>query len=192
MYMQKMKIENLLIVSGLCRNIGKTELVSQIIRQQYQRSTVYGIKVSVIGPDPASLLSCHQQAAYRIFEETNAESGKDTSRMLQAGAAKVFYLQADAAAVKPAFDKLLEMIPAEYPIVCESNSLGEYFAASLHILLTGPEHDLSQYQERITAADLCITSDRHSGFIGIEKICFTDGRWKVQQPHSIKYVQEEK
>ena len=58
--MQKEKIANLLIVSGLGRNIGKTELAAQIIAQQSKLSQVFGIKVSVISPNPSSLVA-HQQ-----------------------------------------------------------------------------------------------------------------------------------
>lgn len=178
--MQKKKVSNLLIVSGLGRNIGKTELASRLIYQQCKKSEVYGIKVSVVRPDQSFLIAHQQDTSYSIFEETNSESTKDTSRMLRSGAKKVYYLQAEPSGVQSAFSSLLEQIPAGRPIVCESNSLGDFFSAGVHLLIVGPEHDLKQYKKRIDSVDHCILSDRRSGFTGLDTILFSQGAWSMQ------------
>lgn len=177
--MLKKKISNLLIVSGLGRNIGKTELAVQLIGRQNRQSVVYGIKVSVVSPEQTSLITHQMDKAYRIFEETNRNSSKDTSRMLRSGAEKVYYLQANPEGIYAAFNRLLEQIPEHAAIVCESNSLGDFFAPGLHVLLFGPEHDLQQYQDRVDAVDICLLSDRQTGFTGIKRISFIQGEWSV-------------
>ncbi len=190
--MQKKKIPNLLIISGLGRNIGKTEFATRIIDQQRQQSVVYSFKVSVIPPDPSSLVAHQTKSSYRIFEETDPVSGKDTSRMLRSGAQKVYYLQADTNGIKAAFEELLQLIPVDAPLVCESNSLGDFFSAGLHILLLGPEHDLNEFRHRITKVDHCIFSDRISGFPGLEQIHCINGEWHYQHGLSANHLQEEK
>ncbi len=189
--MQKEKIANLLIVSGLGRNIGKTELAAQIIAQQSKLSQVFGIKVSVISPNPSSLVAHQQHTSYRIFEETNPASTKDTSRMLRSGAGKVYYLQAGSDGVRTAFEELLRLIPEDLPVVCESNSLGDFFSPGLHLLLAGPEHDLKQYAKRVDMVDHCIISDRRSGFSGLDTIQFENGGWFIRQSLRTKPLPEE-
>lgn len=174
------KIPNLLIVSGLGRNIGKTELASQLIKQQSQQGPVYGIKVSVIGPDHSSLISCQQNSSYQIFEETNPNSVKDTSRMLRSGARKVFYLQTDNQGISLAFPRLLKLVEQKLPIICESNSLGDFFTPGLHLLIAGVEHRPESNKERIERADLCLLSDKKSGFRDLDRIVFSDNSWRLR------------
>lgn len=121
---------------------------------------------------------------YQIYEETSLESAKDTSRMLRSGATKVYYIQAEPDDVSKAFTELLQRIPANAPIVCESNSLGDFFIPGLHLLIAGKEHRPDQYKAKREKADLCLISDRKSGFDHLDSILYADNRWQLRASHS--------
>lgn len=76
-----------------------------------------------------------QNPEYSIYEETQAYSDKDTSRMLQAGASNVYFIEADREYVYPAFQKLSEIIPVNAAIICESGTSRKYIKPSLFILV---------------------------------------------------------
>src|SRR6056297_165204 len=88
---------NLLIVGGTGRNVGKTEFVCRLIEKISRTEVVYALKVSAIFPDEEIYHGNHdgEESVHHLFEETRMETGKDTSRMLQAGASRVFYLRGD-------------------------------------------------------------------------------------------------
>ena len=93
-------MKNLLIVAGAGRNVGKTEFVCRLIQRWSRSQEIYALKVSAIHPDEAVYHGDHgdevqRQTGAHLYEETRDDMVKDTSRMLRAGARKVFYLQGD-------------------------------------------------------------------------------------------------
>ena len=80
------------------------------------------------------------------------------------------------------FDEFLKIVPETAVIVCESNSLGQFVAPALSILvksLNGPikQRAIAQWD----SADLVIVSDGSSGFPELKLISYSehDG-WQIQ------------
>lgn len=178
------KIGNLIIVAGAGRNVGKTECVCRLIQKFSATRDIYGLKVSAIHPDEGIYHGDHannQELKTNLVEETRYDLQKDTSRMLRAGARKVFYLQGDNEQIQAGFDTYRSMIPAGAIIVCESSSLWKFVQPGLLILVKTAD---SQFKPRAADiaehASLVIESDGVSGFPEINSISLSEGYgWSV-------------
>lgn len=171
------KLKDLLIVAGAGRNVGKTEFVCRLIEQCSFKNDIYGLKVSAIHPDEAIYHGDHstQQFSANLYEETRYELEKDTSRMLRAGARKVFYLQGDDAQIRAGFQKFQRLIPAAAPIICESSSLWKYVRPGLLVLVKAVHVKIKPRALEIADhASLIVDSDGLSGFSQLDSISYSE------------------
>lgn len=123
------------MIAGTGRNVGKTLLACKLIGQ-FSHLDVVGIKVSP---------HFHQQAEgqkilvqspdFMIIEETSASTLKDSSRMLQAGASKVYYIQTHDRIIGEPFGLILSMLPENQPVICESGALLMFAKPALFFLV---------------------------------------------------------
>jgi len=146
-----MVIPNLLIIAGTGNRSGKTSMACRII-DQYRHLRVFGIKITPHFHDvTGGLIKLVGESGYSIYEETNRESLKDSSRMLRAGAVKVFYAQVNDDIIEEAFYEILEHIPSKAPIICESPALRYYVEPGLFIIMDSAESiknkDISHLQK---------------------------------------------
>ncbi len=165
----------LILVGGTGRNVGKTEFVCQLIKTIAQDHDVYGLKVSAIFPDEAIYHGNHEGKIedIKLFEETRLDTKKDTSRMLRAGAKKVFYLQSDDEHINKHYLDFLQRIPADSIIVCESNSLYYHVKPIMHLLVTDGGTIKPRAKKQFELADIVIISEGKSGFKEIDQIYST-------------------
>lgn len=132
------QIPRMIMLSGSGKNVGKTTLSTQIIKQVASVGyTVYAIKTSshlhALDKDENII---EQGDGYDIVEEKRSNN-KDSSLMLQAGAIKSFYIQAHNDRLQYACNIVLQKIPNNAPIVCESGGLRAFITPSVFIYLTG-------------------------------------------------------
>jgi molybdopterin-guanine dinucleotide biosynthesis protein A len=112
-------------------NAGKTELACALLRKFGPNHDIVGIKVTTIGQKdgqcPRGGEGCgvctSLQGEFCITEETNKASNKDTSRLLSAGASRVFWLRSLRSHLQEASAALLDIIGFDAVSICESNSL---------------------------------------------------------------------
>jgi len=126
---------NLLMIAGTGRNVGKTMLACRLIAQ-FSHQNVIAIKVSPHfhqQADGQKIL--FQNPDFVIIEETATGTAKDSSRMLQAGASKVFYIQTRERIIEEPFRKILSMLPENQPVVCESGAMLEFARPALFFLV---------------------------------------------------------
>ncbi len=170
-------IENkkLILIGGTGRNVGKTEFVCRLISMTAKKCDVYALKVSAIFPDEDIFHGNHEGAleTQSLFEETRRDTSKDTSRMLRAGAKKVFYLQSDDRFIKKGYNQFCDLIPEGAIVVCESNSLGSHVKPGLHVIVTHSELPIKpRAKKQIELADIVITSNGKEGFPELERFSF--------------------
>jgi hypothetical protein len=168
--------KNLIIVAGSGRNVGKTEFACRLIRRFSSQIDLYGLKVSAIHPDEGIYHGDHAglDVAAGPIEETRQDLAKDTSRMLQAGASRVFYLQGDDRQLAAGFQTVLTTVPAGSAIVCESSSLWQFVEPGLLILVTAPGCQIKPRARAIlTRGPAIVESDGAGGFAEIERIRFS-------------------
>ncbi|MBG0860873.1 MAG: hypothetical protein IQL11_15345 [Bacteroidales bacterium] len=133
-----MVIPNLLIIAGTGNKSGKTSMACRLI-EQYRYLKVFGIKITPhFHETTAGLITIIEEPGYSVYEETNRELSKDSSRMLQAGALKVFFARVTDDALEEAFFEILEHIPSNAPIICESPALRYYVEPGLLIIMDSP------------------------------------------------------
>ena len=114
-------IPNWLIVYGTDRNSGKTTLITRIIRNFRDLAPITAIKISPhFHPveDDAQIVA--KTDAYVIIRETSPDTGKDSSRMLEAGAGEVFYIQVWDNNLAGALPEIIKNIKPGSLVVCES------------------------------------------------------------------------
>lgn len=174
--------KRLLIVGGTGRDVGKTEFVCRLIKKISSQRPVYAIKVSSIFPGEELYHGTHsaEDSGLHLFEETNRESEKDTSRMLVAGAARVFYLRSDGPGIQVGFNEFINKIPVSSAVVCESNSLGQYVKPALSIMVRSRDGQVKPRAiTQLECADLVVVSNGVSGFPELESISFSEKEgWK--------------
>jgi hypothetical protein len=133
-----MRIPNLLLIAGTGTKSGKTTLACRII-EQFKHLNITAIKITPhFHETTPGLQVIIEEPGYAIYEETNIESQKDTSRMLRAGAARVYYAKVLDDRLLFVFNKIKELIPEGTPIVCESPAL-RYFAEPGAFLIISSE-----------------------------------------------------
>ncbi len=143
------KKPNHIILGSTGRNTGKTEFACHLIRQHAKAGPIYGVKVVCIDPAegncPRGGKGCEVCSSlnedYEITQETEHHPGKDTSRMLMAGAHQVYFLKAKAHALENGLKALLEIIPDDALTICESNSLRKVLEPGLFLVIKNLEEE---------------------------------------------------
>jgi molybdopterin-guanine dinucleotide biosynthesis protein A len=185
------ELAGMLMVGSLGRSLGKTEFACSLIRKFSPKCDIIGIKITTIkdpkggcphgpGCGACSALEGH----YDITAETDGKSDKDTSRMLAAGAKRVFWLRALKTHLEEGISALLDTIGNDAICVCESNSLRHLVEPGLFIMVRGDEDQelksLAVEVERY--ADLNVYFDGTGFDINPDDIGLADGRWSYRLP----------
>ena len=170
------KYNNLLIITGTGRNSGKTSLACAVTSHMRELDPV-AVKISPHFHEPGPGLKIYYSGEnYNIYTETLTGSGKDTSRLLRAGAAVVYYIQADDEYIKEAFDNLFRNIPVSVPVICESPSLAAHISPAVLFIADNSKianrKDISHLLARATAVFNPL--EQTAGLSGLR---FTGERW---------------
>lgn len=179
------RIPNLIIIGGSSRNVGKTTLALKLIEKYAGSETITGLKVTSIRRGEESFHGSHPDPDlqdFRITEETSDKSCKDTSKMLTAGADRVYYIETPDNQINKALDIFLATKNTGGPIVCESRNLRIAVIPGLFVLLK--HYDASRIKSGFAfyekLADITLTIDpieKNSGSIA-EKIIWDGKCWK--------------
>jgi hypothetical protein len=127
---------NLLIVSGTGNKSGKTSIACRII-ESFSDLSITAIKITPhFHETTEGLIIISECDGYSIYQETNRESGKDTSRMLRSGAARVYYAKVLENNLSEAFFRIMQNIDADTPVICESPALRNLVEPGIFIIMT--------------------------------------------------------
>lgn len=144
-----MRLPNLLLIAGIGTKSGKTSMACRII-SQFSNLNITAIKISPhFHETTPGLKILEEQKGFAIYEETDPVSMKDTSRMLQSGASKVYFAKVFDDRLLFVFNKVLELIPEGTPIICESPALRSFIEPGVFIIMSSEttimRKDISQY-----------------------------------------------
>jgi hypothetical protein len=134
---------NILIIGSTGRNTGKTEFACRVIERLSTQKELVGIKVVPVDKDEGK---CHKgldgcglcdslTEDFKIIEELATDTSKDTSRMLKAGAKKVFLLLVERNSMRKGLEALLDLIPDRMWVVIESNSIRNVVEPGLFLVI---------------------------------------------------------
>ena len=178
------KFKNILLVSGSGRNCGKTTVACNIIKQLKKKGIVYGLKITphfhITGNEQQIV---NEGAGYKIFRETNYCSGKDSSRMLNAGAKEVYFIQCTDDNLSGIYKQLKHLIPDDYPVVCESGSFASIYQHGFHILVNDVNADYSKksFKSNLRKAEIVITTDEFSQTKLRYLFSYSNQRWTINK-----------
>ncbi len=180
---QKSSHNNILTISGTGRNVGKTSLACRIIRKLAKTHKLTAVKISSHFHKvdyPTAMFE--KPGAYSLYRENKQDSGKDSSKMLAAGADSVYYIQTNDIHLSKVWEKLSELIGDDEPVVIESGGLRELLDPGLSIIVTNPERKDRKNQRRSVGEEV---ETRFGKFdLLINNICFEGGSWQL---NNIKY-----
>ena len=183
------KLDRMLMIGSSGANIGKTELACVLIRKFSKDRDIIGIKVTTIkakdGQCPRGGQGCgvcsSMDGDFYITEETCSSSGKDTARLLAAGASRVFWLRVMKTHLKDGFTSLLDIIGQDAVSVCESNSLRQVVEPGLFLMVRGRNLKMWKTSARDVkrCVDRIVVSTGSSFDFDIDRIRLTDGKWTM-------------
>ncbi|MHC4158028.1 MAG: molybdenum cofactor guanylyltransferase [Planctomycetota bacterium] len=183
------KLNRMLLIGSTGPNVGKTELACDIIKRFTKDKKITAIKVTTIkqknGQCPRGGQGCgvctSLEGDFDITQETDPASGKDTSRLLAAGAEKVFWLRVMKTSLKQALAVLLDVVGPDSVLVCESNSLRHVVEPGLFIMVKKSDEKAvkDSAKQVIKLADEIIAPDCHGFGIDLDKIKLVDGKWRI-------------
>ena len=132
-------IPEMLMIGGNTRNSGKTTMACDLISKLSVYQEVIGLKVTAIRPGEIELHGNHKSQdlmpEFSIFEELDPLSHKDTSKMLQAGATRVFFICVSEFFLEKALLLFLSKYINNQVIVCESRSLRRLVNPGLFLMM---------------------------------------------------------
>jgi len=131
-----MIVPNLLLIAGAGTNSGKTSLACRII-ESFPDLRITAIKITPhFHETTPGLVLKSEEAGFAVYEETNRDSSKDTSRMIRAGAAEVYFAKVQDNQLLEAFNEIMKEIPEGAPIICESHALRNFVEPGVFIIMT--------------------------------------------------------
>ena len=179
----------MLMIGSTGANVGKTELATKIIKKFGADSDIIGVKVTTIkakdGQCPRGGQGCGVCSSLKgdfcITEETNPDMGKDTSRLLAAGASRVLWLRVLQSSVFEGMTSLLEITGPKAVMVCESNSLRHVVEPGLFLMVdtAGSRSWKSSAKNVKEYVDRVVISDGRSFNFDIDEIKLVEGKWTI-------------
>jgi hypothetical protein len=170
---------NVLMIVGQGQKVGKTSLACRII-EKFSPNGVYALKVSLhfheLGMSEKLLFV---DKNYRIIEEVNPNSEKDSAKFLLAGAQRVFFIQAFDVYVFEAFTKLLELIDIEKPFIVESAGLRKYIKPGLFFFVETREYSSKNEELKYLANKSFCLRNESFGF-DFDKIELKNNKWALK------------
>lgn len=177
------KMNQLILIAGTGRNVGKTALACELIKQTSMSEDVIGLKISPhihTKNESAKLLISDEN--YSVFQEQDKLSDKDSSRMLRAGAKQVFYIQSEEEYIGEAFQKLKSEIRNDLPIVCESGGLRNFVIPSAFLICNKKGNTVfkEKHYAIIPKADKILQFDESEFDYDVSGIKFENGHWVLK------------
>lgn len=131
---------NILLIAGTGRNSGKTTLALTIIRRFSEQCRLVAVKISPhFHQGTAGLRLLDQTPHYNIYNETEVNGVKDSSRMLAAGSEEVFYVEVHDLHLQEAFEALMKRVSPSSPMLVESPALGSVIQPGLFFIVDHPQ-----------------------------------------------------
>lgn len=134
--------ERIILLSGNGQNVGKTSFACRLIEHlKKQNKKVYSIKISPHFHNEYIPHRIYSDERFMVSMEKNPDTGKDSSRLLLAGADESFYLQVRDDSLLEAVEYAFSMIPHDIFVVIESGALRKWIKPALFLFLMRDKND---------------------------------------------------
>ena len=178
-----MTIPNLLIIAGTGNKSGKTSMACRIL-EQLRHLEIVAVKITPhFHETTPGLVPIAKKKGFSVYEETNPGTSKDTSRMLKAGASRVFFAKVTDNSLDKAFKEIMENFPGGTPIICESPALRHFTEPGLFVIMTS---SIKNNQKDIKSLLNLPHVEFNMDYLALNKnipISFSNGKW-ISMPGS--------
>lgn len=174
------------------RKSGKTELACSLIRRFGKRWPLVAVKITPVDdileerpPVEGGTLFSHQpERGFFLWQERNPQGSKDTSRLLRAGAARVFWLVVTPDRTREGLDELLRIVGPDSPMICESNSLRLVAEPGIFLLVRNSNPDRHKRSVALVGryVDRIVVSKGNEFDLDLTDMDLADGKWTVKLP----------
>ncbi len=172
-----MLIPNLLLLTGTGTKSGKTFMACRII-EQFRNFDITAIKISPHFHEATSgLIPVSEKKGYSIYIETNSDTSKDTSRMLHSGAHTAYFAQVWDDQLLNVFNEIMEYIPVNSPVICESPALRNFIEPGVFIIMTSDTIIKQMNISHLQALPHLMFKVEELGKIESLPIGFEEGKW---------------
>ncbi len=176
----KPKFENILLIAGSGQNVGKTTFACLLI-QNVQNQKPIAVKITPhfhnITP---GLIEIAEGKNWKLFEETDKTTNKDSSLYLQNLAQKSYLIQTNDIGLQEAFSALEKLLPKNRPVIIESAALINFIEPGLFIVLLPDGKCQKEKMEQILyKANLIVISDGSKFYPHPDKITFNKS-WQIE------------
>lgn len=185
------RFDSMLMIGSSGSNAGKTELACRLLKRLGSTREIIGVKVTTITstdqPCPRGGQGCGvcsaMEGEYRITEETVRNSGKDTGRLLAAGASKVYWLRVMRRHLRQGLAALIEVVGRDAVVICESNSLRRVVVPGLFLIVESSGHEPWKPSARQVRRDADgILASNGDGFdLDLERIQLAGTGWVLKE-----------
>jgi len=170
-------IPNLLLIAGTGTKSGKTSMACKIIRQ-FPELKITAVKITPhFHETTPGLVSISKENGYVIYEETEKNGLKDTTRMLKAGADKVYFAKVWDEQLFEVFREIMKLIPEGVPVICESPALRNFVEPGVFVIMKSDTiHKHKDITHLLTLPHVMFQFETLDSLRSIP-VKFTDGRW---------------
>lgn len=185
------KLDGMLMIGSAGANVGKTALACAVIIKFAESRDIVGIKVTTIeardGRCPRGGQGCGVCSSlagdFQITEESDAQSNKDTARLLAGGAKRVFWLRVMHTHLEQGLTALLDIVGPDAVLICESNSLRHVVEPGLFLIVKDHHTEFWKDSARQVKsyADKIVARNGTGFDLDIGRIKLADGRWLLQE-----------
>jgi len=182
--MEKILMPQLLLIAGTGRNTGKTTLACRIIEKFSTEKSIIALKIT---PHfhrniQSGKIIINENKLY-IAEETDSTTAKDSSLMLNAGAAQSYFVMATDDHLDEVIQNIFRMIPSDALLVCESGGLRDWVVPGVFLMMNRKDTEiLKQGTEKLKMlADRLITFDGKNIDFELDAIEITDNKWILKR-----------
>jgi hypothetical protein len=175
---------NYLLIAGSGRKTGKTTLACQIIGKFSKEHEIIAIKICPHRhPQEIDTKYIARNEFYDIIEEVNPTGNKDSSRFLQAGASRVYYIQTSESHLYEAFKLVQDHVPENSPVIVESGGLRKIVKPGLYLLLmgSGEKEVKPELKENRGLADRLVRFDGEKFDFSLDDLQFDGKSWKIEK-----------
>jgi hypothetical protein len=181
--MKPIELPNMLLIAGTGRNSGKTTLACSILTKFSADYTFSAIKISPhFHSNPGIGRIVYEDDCMVISEETSRNTGKDSSRMLAAGAANSFFIMTTDEHLPAAMQRTLPLISKDNLIICESGRLRNVVKPGLFFIVNHsgnqtPKPESIQLKE---SCDCWVTFDGNGFDLPMDSLVIENLKWSLK------------
>ncbi|CAN5493320.1 hypothetical protein BH10ACI4_BH10ACI4_36810 [soil metagenome] len=132
----------IVVVGGHSRNIGKTSVVAGIIRAMPEmhwtafKITQFGHGMCSANGEPCDCETAEHTVA--VSQERDGDTGTDSARYLEAGAARSFWVRTRMGDLSEAMPRIRKEIATAENVVMESNSILRFLRPDIYLSVLDP------------------------------------------------------